>query len=81
MVIEVNSVIESTPAIHDLSFYQGNYVNQDRNYKLEIRKDAQDNLIATLVISDSVKTVLKHPEVRDAYFTSTITNADGLEER
>jgi hypothetical protein len=81
IVVEVHTVIVSIPVIQDdLSFYEGNYVDQDLNYKIEIRKDAQNKLFATLTTNDSVKTVLKNTWIRDAYFTSTKTNAGGLEE-
>ena len=81
VIKEKKMVIESTPVVMtDASFYQGNYVYGDLNYRLEIRIDAEKQIMATLTIGDSQKSVLKNVGINDAYFLATKINADGTEE-
>ncbi len=73
VVKELNKVIESTPVINnDLSFYAGNYVYQDLDYKIEIRKDAQNKMMATLNIGNSPAIVLKDVNIKDAFFSDAL---------
>ncbi len=81
VVKELNKVIESTPVINnDLSFYAGNYVYQDLDYKIEIRKDAQNKMMATLNIGTSPVIVLKDVNIKDAFFQAAKENTDGTVE-
>lgn len=78
---EVNIKIESTPVAKDnIEFYAGNYWYKDLNYKMEIRMDANKNLIATLSIPDKPELQLKKVSVADAWFTAIKQNEDGTEE-
>src|SRR5215204_5477334 len=57
---EVHVKIESIPVVkNDLSFYEGNYWYKDLQYKLEIRLDANKNLMATLSIPNEPDIQLK----------------------
>ncbi len=81
VVKELNKVIVSTPVINNnLSFYEGNYVYQDLDYKIEIRKDAQNKMMATLNIGNSPAIVLKNVNIKDAFFQAAKENTDGTEE-
>ena len=82
VVKEKTKVVESTPVVKtNLDFYAGNYWYQDFNYKLEIRLDANKNLIATLSIPNKPDVQLKNVSVTDAYFTGIKQNEDGTEEK
>jgi hypothetical protein len=81
VVKEMNRVIESTPVINnDLSFYEGNYVYPDMDYKIEIRKDAQNKMMATLNVGDSPAVILKDVNIKDAFFQAVTKNANGAME-
>jgi hypothetical protein len=81
VVKEKIRVVESTPVINtNLSFYHGNYVYNDLKYKLEIRSDEQNHVMATLTIADGQPIRLKNVTISDAYFTAVKPNADGTEE-
>jgi hypothetical protein len=78
---ELNKVIVSTPVVNnDLSFYQGNYISNDLDYGLEIRQDAQQQMMATLT-QGALRTPLKNVIIKDAYFSAIKINADGTEEK
>ena len=78
---EVHVKIESTPVIkNDLSFYEGNYWYQDLKYKLEIRHDANKNLMATLSIPGEADVQLKNTSINQAYFSGIRVNTNGKEE-
>ncbi len=82
VVREKTKVVESTPvAKDDPVFYAGNYWYQDFNYKMEIRLDANKNLIATLSIPNKPDLQLTNVSVTDAYFTAIKQNEDGGEEK
>ena len=81
IVKEKIKVVESTPVINtNLSFYHGNYVCNGLSYKLEIRSDERNNILATLTIADGQPIRLKNVNISDAYFTAVKPNADGTEE-
>lgn len=78
---EVHVKIESTPVIKDnLSYYEGNYWYKDLQYKLEIRLDANKNLMATLSIPGEPDVQLKKVSVSQAYFSGILVNKNGKEE-
>ena len=78
---EVHVKIESTPVIkNDLSAYEGNYWYNDLKYKLEIRLDANKNLMATLSIPGDPDVQLKKASVDHAYFSAIRVNKNGQEE-
>jgi len=78
---EVHVKIESTPVVkNDLSFYEGNYWYQDLKYKLEIRRDATKNLMATLSIPGEQDVQLKNTSINQAYFSAARKNKNGEEE-
>lgn len=78
---EVHVKIESTPVIkEDFSFYEGNYWYQDLKYKLEIRRDVNKNLMATLSIPGEPDVQLKKASVNQAYFSVIRVNKNGEEE-
>ena len=78
---EVHVKIESTPVIKDdLSFYEGNYWYQDLKYKLEIRRDANKNWMATLSIPGEPDLQLKNASINQAYFSAKRINKNGDEE-
>ncbi|MBD0277274.1 MAG: hypothetical protein ICV81_04825 [Flavisolibacter sp.] len=82
VVKEMNKVITSTPVVqNDLHFYNGNYWYQDLQYKMEIRTDAQDKLMATLSMPNKPEVQLKNVSVNDAYFTGVVQYQDGSEEK
>ena len=78
---EVHVKIQSTPVIkEDMSFYEGNYWYQDLKYKLEIRRDANKNLMATLSIPGEPDVQLRKTSVNQAYFSAIRVNKNGEEE-
>ena len=78
---EVHVKIESTPVVKDdLSFYLGNYWYNDLKYKLEIRIDANKNLMATLSVPGEPDVQLKKTAVDQAYFSAIRVNKNGEEE-
>ncbi len=78
---EVHVKIESTPVVkNDLGFYEGNYWYQDLKYKLEIRLDANKNLMATLSIPGEPDVQLKKTSVDQAYFSAIRIDKNGKEE-
>jgi hypothetical protein len=80
-ITEVNVKIESTPVAKDnLEFYAGNYWYKDLDYKMEIRVDANKNLMTTLSIPDKPEVQLKNVSVTDAYFSGVKQNEDSTEE-
>ncbi len=82
VVKEKTKIVESTPvATEDPGFYAGNYWYQDFNYKMEIRLDANKNLIATLSIPNKSDVQLKNVSVTDAYFTGIMQTEVGTEEK
>jgi hypothetical protein len=81
VVKETHRVVESTPVIStELSFYEGNYVYGDLDYKLEIRTDAQRKPIAALSIDNSTGIQLKDVVINDAFFRAVKINSNGTEE-
>jgi len=81
ILTEVNIKIESTPVAKDnLQYYAGNYWYKDLGYKMEIRLDANKNLMATLSIPDKPEVQLKNVSVTDAYFSGVKRNKDSTEE-
>lgn len=81
IVKEKHSVIESSPVVtNDLAFYHGNYVYQDLDYKMEIRKGADGKLLATLSIQNGIAIILKNVTITDALFEAVKENADGSTE-
>lgn len=81
VVKEKNRIVESTPVINsDLSFYHGNYVNEDLKYKIGIRGDEKNNLIATLKIGEGPETQLHSVSIQDAFFQATTKNENGVEQ-
>ena len=81
IVTEVHVKIESTPVVKDeLSYYEGNYWYKDLQYKLEIRLDANKNLMATLSIPGEQDVQLKKVSVNQAYFSGIRVNKTGEEE-
>jgi hypothetical protein len=80
VVIETHVEIVSTPVVkNSLSFYEGNYVNKDLDYKLEIRTTADQRLMATLTIGDAAPVVLRNVSLKDAYFTAVRTTNNTTE--
>ena len=78
---EVHVKIESTPVIKDdLSYYEGNYWYQDLKYKMEIRRNANKDLIATLSIPGEPDVQLKKVSVSQAYFSGVRVKKNGEEE-
>jgi hypothetical protein len=78
---EVHVKIESTPvAKEDLRYYEGNYWYKDLKYKLEIRLDANKNLMATLSIPGEPDAQLKKVSVDQAYFSGIRVYKNGQEE-
>ena len=81
VVKETKRVIESTPVVKEnASFYNGVYVYQDLNYKIEIRADKQAKPIATLSIANRPDILLKEVSITDALFHAVKQNADGTKE-
>ena len=81
VVKEMKRVIESTPVVKEnASFYNGNYVYQDLNYKIEIRTDKQGKPMATLNIANGTDVLLKEVSITDALFHAVKQNADGTKE-
>ena len=81
LTTEVHVTIESTPVIKgDLSYYEGNYWYQDLKYKLEIRLDANKNLMATLSIPGEPDVQLKKVSLTDAFFSGIRVTKNGGEE-
>ena len=78
---EKTSVIRSTivPS-DDLSFYAGNYVYDDLDYKLEIRLDPQNKLMATLSRPSIPDLLLQDVLVDGAFFQAVKQNPDGTKE-
>jgi len=78
---EVHVKIESTPVVkNELSYYEGNYWYKDLKYKMEIRLDANKNLMATLSIPGEPDVQLKKVSVSQAYFSGIRVNKSGAEE-
>ena len=78
---EVHIKIQSTPVIKDdLGYYEGNYWYKDLEYKLEIRLDANKNLMATLSIPGEPDVQLKKVSVNQAYFSGIRIKKNGEEE-
>ena len=78
---EVHINIQSTPVSKkDPADYEGNYWYKDLKYKLEIRHDANKNLIATLSIPGEPDVQLKKASVDQAYFSAIRVNKNGVEE-
>jgi len=78
---EVHVKIESTPVIKDdLSYYEGNYWYQDLKYKMEIRLDANKNMMATLTIPGEPDVQLKKVSVNKSYFSGIRVKKNGEEE-
>ena len=78
---EVHVKIESTPVVkNELSYYEGNYWYNDMKYKLEIRLDANKNLMATLSIPGEPDVQLRKVSVEQAYFSAIRVNKNGAEE-
>ncbi len=81
VVKELNKVIVSTPVINNnLSFYDGNYIYQDLDYKIEVRTDKYNKPMATLTIADGKDILLKEVSITDAFFHAVKLNADGSKE-
>ncbi|HUS02006.1 MAG TPA: hypothetical protein VMY77_09780 [Chitinophagaceae bacterium] len=81
VVKELKRVIESTPVVKEnASFYNGNYVYHDLNYKIEIRTDKQGRPMATLNIANGPDVLLKEVSITDAFFHAVKQNADGTKE-
>jgi hypothetical protein len=81
VVKEKTRVIESFPVVKtDLSFYEGNYVYKDLNYKIEIRSDKQNKMIATLKIGEGPEMQLKDVAIQDAFFQATKDKENGMVE-
>jgi hypothetical protein len=78
---EVHIKIQSTPVIKDdLSYYEGNYWYKDLGYKMEIRLDANKNLMVTLSIPGEPGVQLRKVSVNQAYFSGIRINKSGEEE-
>ena len=78
---EVHIKIQSIPVIKDdLSYYEGNYWYKDLQYKMEIRLDANKNLMATLSIPGEPDVQLKRVSVNEAYFSGMRITKNGEEE-
>ena len=78
---QVHVKIESTPVVkNELSYYEGNYWYNDMKYKLEIRLDANKNLMATLSIPGEPDVQLRKVSVEQAYFSAIRVNKNGAEE-
>jgi len=78
---EVHSKIESTPVVkEDLGYYEGNYWYKDLKYKLEIRRDVNKNLMATLSMPGEPDVQLKKVSVNQAYFSGVRITKNGEEE-
>jgi hypothetical protein len=81
VVKEMKKEIISTPVVKkDVSFYNGNYVYKDLDYKIEIRTDKNKKPMATLKIADGKDVLLKDVSITDAFFHAVKQNADGTEE-
>ncbi len=81
IVKELKKVVKSTPVVNEnLSFYDGNYVYQDLQYKIELRTDKQKKPMATLKIADGQDIQLKDVSITDAFFHAVKHNKDGTEE-
>ena len=81
VVKEMKRVVESTPVVKEnASFYNGNYVYQDLNYKIEVRTDKQGKPMATLSIDNGPNILLKEVSITDAFFHAVKQNADGTKE-
>ena len=78
---EVHIKIQSTPVIKDdLGYYEGNYWYKDLGYKMEIRLDANKNLMTTLSIPGEPDVQLKKVSVNQAYFSGIRITKNGEEE-
>jgi hypothetical protein len=78
---ELNRVVTSTPVVYaNRSSYEGNYVNEDFGYKMEIRTSAGGQLIARLSIKNHPDVYLRNASIKDAYFHGLRLNAQGKEE-
>ncbi|MBD0332987.1 MAG: hypothetical protein ICV66_10050 [Chitinophagaceae bacterium] len=81
VVKEMKKEVISTPVIKgNLSWYDGNYVYKDLNYKIEIRTDKNKRPMATLSIAGGKDVLLKDVSITDAFFHAVNQNADGTEE-
>ncbi len=81
VVKELNKVIVSTPIINNnLSFYDGNYIYQDLDYKIEVRTDKYNKPMATLSIAGGQDILLREVSITDAFFHAVKLNADGSKE-
>ncbi|MGI8580635.1 MAG: hypothetical protein ACR2KX_00435 [Chitinophagaceae bacterium] len=81
VVKEMKKVVVSTPIIkNDVSYYNGNYVYKDLQYKVEIRTDENKKPMATLKIANGQDILLKNVSITDALFHAVKQNADGTQE-
>ncbi len=81
IVTEMKIVVESTPVINNnFSFYEGNYISHDLDYKIEVRTDKYNKPMATLNIAGGKDILLKEVSITDAFFHAVKRNADGSKE-
>ncbi|HUR10750.1 MAG TPA: hypothetical protein VM012_05245 [Flavitalea sp.] len=81
VVKEKIHIISSIPVVADLSFYAGNYVYDDLNYRIEIRIDRDNQAMATLHIPGKPEILLKEVTVEAAWFHGLQVNPDGTVEK
>jgi hypothetical protein len=72
---EKYKAIVSTP-VSDEGLYQGHYVCQDRNIRMDIRQDANGTWLVTLIEGDK-RTALNDVRIKDAFFHAVKGNEDG----
>ncbi len=78
---EMKKVVVSTPVVkNNISHYNGNYVYQDLDYKIEVRTDKYNKPMATLNIAGGKDILLKEVSITDAFFHAVKRNADGSKE-
>lgn len=80
VVKEKRKVIESTPVVRtDLSFYEGQYLSHNSEYKIDIKK-TEGKWVAKLYMNN-IPFELKDITITDALFQAVKVNTDGTEEK